>query len=563
MIKFKKLIIDNYRLYENAELDFTQLNGLITLLGNNKDIENFSSNSVGKSTMIDAILTVLFGKNLNNTSLENNINLYSGKKPSVTMEVEINDVNYIVINDYNINLLEVYINGEPVDTTKKKDTFAYIEKMLGLNHFLMKHLIYLSPNSSSIFSESDTTLQSKFVQQLLNLDFISEFNKKVSNDLKIIKGEVQVKIKELDIYQTQVETLNKQLALIPEVVQIDYQPDINRLSGDKVRAEDFVKTKQKIKESLTKEFDKLKNRATELKTEIRLLEQTIKKKVDLSKAGICPTCGSDTHGVECNSEKDNLTQLNQELEECNKLGLAKRSEMLDADAEVTLAKSNLEDVGKELDEVKRKRDIALGNEAQRGARVILEAQLTDALKALIKVQAELTELEDDKYCLELLTQCSSAKGFIKERIDLFLHIYNIELKSLAKSLLGEGHSVKIIRDDTNKYFLEVEDGDITLNYNMLSSGFKSRLDVLLILALNKTVETLTGVSVNILILDEVLSAVDVQGVEAMQELLIKIQHMFPEKLVFVVSHNQTLRFDSTLTIYRENNRSRFIINNEE
>ena len=304
----------------------------------------------------------------------------------------------------------------------------------------------------------------------------------------------------------------------------------------------------------------MKSKATELKTEVRLLEQEIKKKIDLSKAGICPTCGSDTHSIECTSEKDNLTQLRLQLEEINKQGLDKRAELIEAEAEVERADKEVENIRQELDLVKRKKDALLATEAQRGARLVLEAQLNDSLKELIKVQGELSELEDNKYCLELLYQCSSAKGFIKERIDLFLHLYNIELKSLAKDLLGSSHSVKIIKDESNKYFLEVNDGDITLNYTMLSSGFKSRLDILLILALNKSVETLSGVSINLLILDEVLSAIDTEGVKGVQELLIKVQHLFPEKLIFVVSHNQHLRFDNTLTIHRENNVSSFVIN---
>ena len=560
MIKINKLIIDSYRLYENAELDFTQLTGLITLLGRNDDIENFSSNSVGKSTMIDALLTVLFGKNLTGTALENNINLYSGKKPNITVELEINGDNYVILNDYNINLLKMYKNGVPIDSVKKKDTFDYIEKTLGLSHFLMKHLIYLSPSSSSIFSESDATVQGKFIQQLLNLEFIAELNKKVSNDLKSLKGDLQLKVKEIDLLHNNIDTLQKQLKILPDIEDKNYQPEIDDLYGKKNELEIYIKSQNKVKESLNSEFDKLKNKATELKTEKRLVETEHKRKLDLAQAGICPTCGSDTHSIECDTDKSNLEALQVSLDIVNEQGMSKKSEILEVEATINKAQADLKEVEKELNEVLRKKDALLASEAQKGAKLILQAQLEDTLSKMINLQAELDELETEKYILELITQCSSAKGFIKERIELFLHLYNIELKTLAKDLLGAGHSIKIIRDEANKYYLEVNDGDITLSYNMLSSGFKSRIDVLLILALNKTVETLTGVSVNILILDEVLSAVDTQGVEAMQELLLKIQHIFPDKLVFVVSHNQALRFDTTLTIHRKDNSSKFIVN---
>lgn len=560
MIKLRKLLIDSYRLYENAELDFTQLSGLITLLGRNDDIENFSSNSVGKSTMIDSILTVLFGKNLLGTALENNINLYTGKKPSITLEFELDEIVYTIINDYNINVLKVYKNGSPIEAIKKKDTFEYIEKTLGLSHFLLKHLIYLSPSSNSIFSESDATLQGKFIQQLLNLEFISDVNKKVSNDLKGVKADLQLKIKELDLLHNNLDTLNKQLTILPDIEDIDYQPDINRLSGEQYEVDLLIKSQEKVLVKLNKEFDILKTKATELKTEKRLLETEIKRKLDLSINGICPTCGNDTHNIQVDEDKVELEQLQWNLDNINTQGFDKKAEILEIETDIKGLKNKKDIIKAELDLVIRKKEALVATEAQKGARLVLQAQLEDILTKMIALQSEVGELEDEKYMLELINQCSSAKGFVKERIELFLHLYNIELKQLSKELLGAGHSIKIIKDDSNKYYLEVNDGDITLSYNMLSSGFKSRIDVLLILALNKTVETLTGISINVLILDEILSAVDTQGVEAMQELLLQIQHKFPEKLVFVVSHNQALRFDNTLTIHRSNNSSKFIIN---
>ena len=562
MIKINKLIIDSYRLYEDTEIDFTQLYGVCSLLGRNDDMENFGSNSVGKSTLIDAILTSLFGKNMVGSALESNTNLYNGNKPNITLELQIGEDNFIIMNDYNINILKIYKNGVPVELVKKKDNFEFIENALGISHFLMKHLIYLSPNSSSIFSESDATAQGKFIAELLNLDFISDLNKKVSIELKALKAEIQLKVKEQEMYHTNIDTLNKQLSILPQITNTDYQPEINSLSGQKYEIEMYINSQEKVKEKVSNEFDKLKTKATELKTEKKLIEAELKKKIDLVNSGVCPTCGGDTHSIEYNADKDSLLIITQSLDEITSQGVAKKAELIEVESDIKLYKTKYEDIKAQLEDVLRKREADNANEAQRGARLILQAQLEDTLVKMINIQEELGTMEDEKYALELITQSSSAKGFIKERIELFLHLYNIELKALAKDLLGAGHLIKIIRDESNKYYLEVVDKDVTLSYSMLSSGFKARIDILLILALNKTVETLTGNSVNILILDEVLSSIDIEGIQATQDLLIKIQHMFKDKLIFVVSHNQSLRFDNTLTIHRANNSSKFIINGE-
>ena len=562
MIKLKKLHIDSYKLFEDAELDFNQLSGLITLLGYNKDLESFSSNSVGKSTFVDSILTCLYGKNLASDALEYSANLYTGKKPSITLELMIGDNEFIIINDYNIGILQVYKNGVKVDLVKKKDIFSYIENELGLSFFLLKNLIYLSPSSTSIFSLNDSALQGKFITELLNLDFITEINKKASTDLKSLKGDLQLKIKEQSIYHSQIESAQKQLALLPEVVQIDYQPEINSLSGQMNEIDLYIKSQKKVREKINSEFDKLKNKATELKTEKRLVEAELRRKIELVKVGKCSNCGSDTSNLEYKSDEANLTDIQQRLDKINNEGMAKKSELMEVEADIKNSINSLNEVKEKLEDVKRKRDTLLQAEASRGARLILQAQLEDNLTKMIELQGQIELLEADKYVLELLTQCSSSKGFSKERISLFLHLYNEEIKSLSKKLLGSSQAVSIVKDDASKYYLEVTDGSITLSYNLLSSGFKARIDILLILALNKTVETLTGNSVNILILDEVLSSIDIEGIQATQDLLIKIQHMFKDKLIFVVSHNQALRFDNTLTIHRANNSSKFIINGE-
>jgi len=562
LIKLKKVYIESYKLFENADLDLQQLSGLITLLGINKDLESFSSNSVGKSTFIDSILTCLYGKNLAGDALEYSANLYTGKKPSITLELLVNENEYIIINDYSLGILQVYKNGVKVDLVKKKDLFEYIENELGLSYFLFKNLVYLSPNSTSIFSLNDSALQNKFITELLNLDFITDINKKASVDLKSLKGDLQLKIKEQNIYHTQIETAQKQLALLPEVIKMDYQPEIDSLSGQKYEIELYIKSQKKVREKVSSEFDKLKDRATELKTEKKLVEQDLKKKVELAKSGSCPHCGSDTHNIEYHSDETRLSDVQIKLDEVTEQGMKVKAELIEIETDIKQHNQTLTEVQAKLDDIHRKKEVLIASEAQRGARLILQAQLEDNLAKMIELQSDITLLEDDKYILELLVQCTSSKGFSKERISLFLHLYNIEIKALAKKLLGSSQRVNIVRDDNSKFFLEIFDGDVTLSYNLLSSGFKSRIDIILILALNKTVETLTGISLNLLVLDEVLSSLDTEGIQATQDLLIKIQHMFPEKLIFVVSHNQSLRFDNTLTIHRANNSSKFIINGE-
>ena len=62
MIKIKKLIVDGFWLLSNSEIDFTNKEGLINLVGRNLD--GFSSNGAGKSTIPNALTQSLYGKNM-------------------------------------------------------------------------------------------------------------------------------------------------------------------------------------------------------------------------------------------------------------------------------------------------------------------------------------------------------------------------------------------------------------------------------------------------------------------------------------------------------------------
>ena len=176
---------------------------------------------------------------------------------------------------------------------------------------------------------------------------------------------------------------------------------------------------------------------------------------------------------------------------------------------------------------------------------------------MIEAQSSLTLLEDKVYILELITQCTGSKGFVKERISLFLQLFNQELQQLGRELLGANYLIEINKNKSLGYELTIFDGEVTLNYNSLSSGYRSRCDILIALALNSAIKILTGIEINVLFLDEILSAVDSVGIESISKLLNKIKHRFPEKIIFVVSHNQILKeVSDTLTITRQNDASK-------
>lgn len=557
MIKIKNINIDSFKLLSNTELNLEGRAGIVSLQGINLDNPNFSGNSVGKSTLVNVILQGLFMKNIQGDSIERLSNAYTKEKPSITITLEKESVEYTIVNNYKDGICKVYKEGVLLDFVRKKDIKDEIEEILGISYFIFSQLIYISPNNPSLFSSVSNDAQNKFIQSLLNIEFIQDINKKSSADLKSFRGEVTLKVKELNLLQQQVESLTKQINLVPVFEDIDYSEEINSMAADISRKEDYQIILKKNYDKAKKELEAENKREIEIKSEIKHLEIALNKELDLIAKGACPTCGQSTTKLTIKTDKSLLKNLKESHTESFEKVLAKKAELRTIEDELAEVSSEITIARNTLNGLKHKKEEQIKAEKHISLKTSLEEQRTEAITNLIEAQSKLSQLEDKVYILELITQCTSSKGFIKERISLFLQLFNQELQELGKDLLGSNYLIEITRNKTLGYELTVNDGEIVLNYNSLSSGYKSRLDLVIALALNSAIKLLTGIDINILFLDEILSAVDSVGIESISKLLNKIKHRFPEKIIFVVSHNQILKEVSyTLTITRQNDASK-------
>ena len=557
MIKIKQINIDSFKLLSNTELNLEGRAGIVSLQGINLDNPNFSGNSVGKSTLVNVILQGLFMKNIQGDSIERLSNAYTKEKPSITITLEKEGVEYTIVNNYKDGICKVYKEGVLLDFVRKKDIKDEIEEILGISYFIFSQLIYISPNNPSLFSSVSNDAQNKFIQSLLNIEFIQDINKKSSADLKSFRGEVTLKVKELNLLQQQVESLTKQINLVPVFEDIDYSEEINSMAADISRKEDYQIILKKNYDKAKKELDVENKREIEIKSEIKHLEIALSKELDLIAKGNCPTCGQSTVKLSTKTDKSLLKNLKESHTESFEKVLAKKAELRTIEDELAEVSSEITIARNTLNGLKHKKEEQVKAEKHISLKTSLEEQRTEAITNLIEAQSKLSQLEDKVYILELITQCTSSKGFIKERISLFLQLFNQELQELGKDILGSNYLIEITKNKNLGYELTVNDGEIVLNYISLSSGYKSRLDLVIALALNSAIKILTGIEINILFLDEILSAVDAVGIESISKLLNKIKHRFPEKIIFVVSHNQILKeVSDTLTVTRQNDASK-------
>jgi DNA repair exonuclease SbcCD ATPase subunit len=128
MITFNKLRFKNFLSTGNfnTEINLSE-NGTTLIVG---------ANGSGKSTMLDALCFVLFGKSFRNINKGQLVNAINQKDCVVEIEFDIGNKSFKVVRGVKPNVFEIYNNGELINQdAAAKDYQEYLEKfILKLNY---------------------------------------------------------------------------------------------------------------------------------------------------------------------------------------------------------------------------------------------------------------------------------------------------------------------------------------------------------------------------------------------------------------------------------------------
>jgi DNA repair exonuclease SbcCD ATPase subunit len=130
-----------------------------------------------------------------------------------------------------------------------------------------------------------------------------------------------------------------------------------------------------------------------------------------------------------------------------------------------------------------------------------------------------------------------------------------------------------LEEITNQYLVELSDGRFQISFKVnssdklnvvisdngrdidisaLSGGEKARVNVATLLAIRKLMQTLSSSRINLLILDETVEALDVDGKDKLVEVLLKEEHLN----TFLVSHGFSHPLLEKVNVIKRNNISR-------
>ena len=266
MIHFKKIRWKNFLSTGNA---FTEVQ-----LDRTRSTLIIGDNGAGKSTILDALTFVLFGKpfrTINKNQLVNSVN-QSGTE--VEVEFSIGSKEYLVKRGIKKNFFEIYQNGNMLNQDASiRDYQEYLEKtILKLNYKSFTQIVILGSSSFVPFMQLRAGDRRAIIEDLLDIEIFSVMNQLLKHRvaqhkedmgtvdiaLGLSKGEkenVEYLIEKLKQNKSSQIEANKRDIEKHEKAIADYRNSIDKILDKNKELNDSIADEKGVRKEVTKLLD--------------------------------------------------------------------------------------------------------------------------------------------------------------------------------------------------------------------------------------------------------------------------------------------------------------------
>jgi DNA repair exonuclease SbcCD ATPase subunit len=563
-------------------------------------------NGHGKSSIALILEEVLFNKNSKGIKKSDILNRYiKDKNYTIELDLERDGNEYTIrCNRGTQQTVKLLKNGNDISGHTATQTYKIIEDIIGIDHKSFAQIVYQSNASSLEFLTSADTARKKFLIEILNLTKYtraSEVFKEVTLGLGKEIAECQAKITTinnwLDKYERTdltvksfhiVETLDSELP--KQVAELELEiANLDKTNRKIIQNNTYKQQLNSIELKIPgpakidqQHIKRLQQEQAEHMKTVRDGEAFVKKLNSLQ--GICPTCFSQIDSVkvaELISDKSEEVEsarasaataliASNELEQQDKLYQQNVKQQMEWEKlhilidnslpQKTLVKDELQSkynhLAKTLEETQQRIKLAEENNLkvqQHNSRVeTIKQQLQEMAAELEEHSFQLNLMNERMSILQVLTKTFSTTGLVAYKIECLVKdledITNKYLVDLSDGRFQIGFKV----NSSDKLNVIITDNGRDIDINALSGGEKARVNVATLLAIRKLMQTLSSSRINLLILDETVEALDVDGKEKLVEVLLGEEHLN----TFLVSHGFSHPLLEKINVIKRNNVSR-------
>ena len=511
------------------------------------------SNGAGKSTVLDALTFVLYGKSFRKINKAQLINSTNEKDCFVDIEFSINGINWKIERGIKPNIFKIYRNGKEMDQSHSSiDQQKWLEQsVLKMNYKSFTQIVILGSSTFVPFMQLPPGSRREVVEDLLDIKIFSSMNVLIKEKIRGVRDEIKtLELKKESLkdkcemqknFIEEIETRGKQDIKQRQFKINEFGEEVESLITTNAGDDKKVSTLLNKQETLTGATDKLV-KLNNLKGKVSQKVSTITKEHKFfTDNTVCPTCTQDIEEefrinklADAQSRAKELQSGYKELEEAIKTEEERERHFTTVSKEITklthgISKNNTQIAG-----------------CQRQIRD-LEQEIQRITTQLANRNTEHDKLESFRNSLQDTYQHLSEK---KETISYYDFAYGLLKDGGVKASIVKKY-LPLINQQVNKYlqimdfyinfkldeeFNETVESPIheDFSYSSFSEGEKSRIDLALIFAWREVARYKNSVNTNLMLFDEVFdSSLDGYGTDEFMKI---IRFIVKDANIFVISH---------------------------
>ena len=551
-----------------TEVNFTKTENTL-IIGNN---------GAGKSTILDALTFVLFGKSFRNINKPQLVNSINEKDCLVEIEFKISSSEFKIRRGIKPAIFEIYKNGELFnqDASSSEQQKWFEQSVLKMNFKSFTQIVILGSSNFVPFMQLSAANRREVIEDLLDIKIFSSMTNIVKEKIRAVRDDVRTLTLKKESLQDKVRMQNEFIQEIESRSKEDITTKKGSITTLMEEVSEYMEQNSKTQttiESRTKEQEKVIGAADKL-SKLNTLKGQITQKVTtiteehkfFNENTVCPTCHQD---IEEEFRVNRISDVQNRAKEL-KDGYVKLEETIKFEKE---RERQFNVLSKEITKLTHgisQNNTRIASHQRRIQDLESEIQrITDQLQNSSTEYEKLTKFQED---LEKSDTDLSEK---KETIAYYDFTQSLLKDSGVKSKIIQKY-LPLINKQVNRYlqmmdfyinftldeeFNESIESPIHENfsYTSFSEGERQRIDLALLFTWREVAKFKNSTNTNLLIMDEIFdSSLDGFGVE---EFLKIVKYVIDDSNTFIISHKTDLhdKFDTVIKFEKFKGFSRVVV----
>ena len=534
-------------------------------------------NGAGKSTMLDAMSFVLFGKphrNINKPQLVNSIN---NKACLVEIEFGVGSSQYKVVRGIKPQVFEIWKNGIMInqDSHAKEYQKLLEQNIIKLNHKSFHQIVVLGSSSFIPFMQLPAQHRRDVIEDLLDINVFSKMNTLIKEKNSVLKDRLKDIAYQLDLKKNSVESQKKYIRDITQMNEEEInskhtqikaiEEEISQIQSENGIASAFIEAQsEKTQAGLNAALDK-RQALLQYKAQFNAqIKGVVGDAKFYEENDNCPTCTQsieeDLRATKLQAAKSKASELQSAL---NKIA-DEASGIEESIAKFTdaseLIRQRQSEINSNNQTINRLHSSISSLNTDISRLTAREGDLGRANEELSEMKSEQNALMENRLILneemsynavmgEMLKDTGIKTKVIKQYIPIINNLVNQYLQILD-------FFVHFNLDEEFKETIRSRHRD-AFSYDSFSEGEKQRIDLALLFTWRQIAKMKNSVATNLLVLDETFdSSLDHDGVDNLMKILYTLGD---DTNVFVISHKGEIlegKFKNKIEFYKDKNFSK-------